>query len=558
MNRNRLHSLRNIAAALLACAGFTSCTQDELAEQGTPLPVGQYPLELTAGGLQAVAVPASAPSTRTTVDGTWESNMHVAVQVDGEGVKAYSVTPAGDGKTATLSSSDPFYWTNTSEKKTVTAWYPHSGTYPTAWMVKADQSSAADYQASDLIKGELQDLTFLGRDTKMTFEHQTAKVEIKLTATDGVALDGNTSVKLLNIAGVNNNGSEITPYRPDVDKQTYLALLGEQTITANTNFIQVTANDADYYYKPDADMQLVAGTAYTYNITVKADGIEVEAVAGGTWNNSNNIENITSTKFFNADDLKIGDYFYSDGTWSDGGLRTIYTDGSMKIATPKPDPKKDKTVVGIVFQTDKNRIGQAEKDKLGGEGNVHGLVMSLKDASGKLKWGPYHIYVGLTLCVTKADNYKDISGYGNCEKVRNREDAESFSPVMAAYDYNTSCSVSKNTTGWYLPSSGQWWDILQNLGGCTVLADEDQQTSSDSDDFSWSGQGDVPAALNAWMEKIASDSREDFVGNTWFWSSSEYSGGKARSWLVGSGGNVRCWQQEKAYYDYPVRAVLAF
>lgn len=266
---------------LVAALALASCSQDGLTEQGTPLPVGQYPLELTVGGLEAVAVPASAPSTRATVDGTWESGMKVAVQVGAE-VKLYDVTPSDDGTTATLSSSDPFYWTNTSDTKTITAWHPYSETYPETWTVKADQSSAADYQASDLIKGELKDLAFQDRNNVMIFQHQTAKVEINLTATEGVTLD-DAEIKLLNLTGVEGGGNIITPYRPDNTEQTYLALLGGQTITANTNFIQVTANGTDYYYQPDADKELVAGTAYTYNITVKAEGLDVTVGESMNW-----------------------------------------------------------------------------------------------------------------------------------------------------------------------------------------------------------------------------------------------------------------------------------
>lgn len=50
------------------------------------------------------------------------------------------------------------------------------------------------------------------------------------------------------------------------------------------------------------------------------------------------------------------------------------------------------------------------------------------------------------------------------------------------------------------------------------MADKGQQTSSDSGDFRWLGQGDVPAALNAWMNKIAADSKNDFTTGDRFWS----------------------------------------
>mgnify|MGYP006921560285 FL=1 len=115
----------------------------------------------------------------------------------------------------------------------------------------------------------------------------------------------------------------------------------------------------------------------------------------------------------------------------------------------------------------------------------------------------------------------------------------------------------RNTTGWFIPSSGQWWDILQNLGGCPAMADKGQQTSSDSGDFRWLGQGDVPAALNAWMNKIAADSKNDFTTGDRFWSSSELNQFRARNWNVYSSDYVCCDFVYKKWSN-AVRPVLAF
>ena len=240
--------------------------------------------------------------------------------------------------------------------------------------------------------------------------------------------------------------------------------------------------------------------------------------------------------------LQVGDFFLADGN-----LLPKETEAS-EVRTVN--------VVGIVFQTDPKRIGQAEKNKLGG--NVHGLVMAVKNIATWRAWGPYGQDEGLTKCVTKADNYNDISGYGNCEHIRaNRGSFANYPAFKAADDYNTICPVPSTTTGWYLPASGQWWDILQNLGGCPVLADVTLQTSSDSGDFFWSGQGDVPAALNAWMGKIATASKDNFNDRDWFWSSSEYLDTGVRAWAVYSDGYVNCNWRNKGF-SYGVRPVLAF
>ena len=85
---------------------------------------------------------------------------------------------------------------------------------------------------------------------------------------------------------------------------------------------------------------------------------------------------------------------------------------------------------------DPSRIGQAEKDKLGG--NVHGLVMAVKNATTFQSWGLFGTDEDLAKCETKARNYSDISGYGNCEHIRaNRGNFDRYPAFKAADGYNT-------------------------------------------------------------------------------------------------------------------------
>lgn len=261
-------------------------------------------------------------------------------------------------------------------------------------------------------------------------------------------------------------------------------------------------------------------------------------------------ETIKNVTYAESGIARIGDFYCTKNNGTTGYLIPKEADETTVQAAK---------VVGIVFQTDKSRIGAKEKEKLGGEGNVHGLVMAVKNIATRQAWGLFGMDEGLTTCRTKAKNYNDLSGYGNCEHIRtNRGNFDNYPAFMAAYDYNTTCPVPATTTGWYLPASGQWWDILQNLGGCLTLADKAQQTSTDSDNYNfyWGNQGNVSAALNAWMKKIATDSKNNFRSGDWFWSSSEYSDGGAWNWCVGYSG-VYCEWHDK-YYSRNVRPVLAF
>ena len=566
INKDSMKTIRNIEripwpriggwlpVVMLICGVLASCSSED--ESSMPLPDGKYPLQLTAE--------VARPQTRAGGKDAWTGGEEIRVSLEGVfGNKTYVLDASGNA--SPKDADNTFYWKNTDEAR-VSAWTPDIE----AETDISDQSGG--YAAFDVLYASA-----IGRYDQainLRFIHRMTKIEVILKAGEGITeeeLEGATvtifgdplthSTAGLVSPGDQSDG-EIKPYYDAATKK-YEALVPPQNMTGKP-LVRISIGSNAFTYTPDTDAAgkfgYFGGKRYAYTITVKANGIDVQSVTSGTWV-ANGEENITSKKVkqsFTADELKIGDYFYSDGTWSDGGLRKIYADGSMVIAAEKPVPVSGKTVVGIVFQTDKSRIGAKEKEKLGGEDKAHGLVMALKNATTDQRWGPYGQDEGLTKCVTKADDYNDISGYGNCEHIRtNRGNFDNYPAFKVAYDYNTTCPVSATTTGWYLPASGQWWNILQNLGGCPVFAKQDEQTSSQSGDFTWTGQGDVPAALNAWMEKIATDSKDNFRSGDWLWSSSEYSDYRARIWYVSSRGTVYSdWTNKSS--DVDVRPVLAF
>ena len=113
MKRTNIH----IFAVLALLLGLAACTQDEAGF----LPKGAEGTSIvfTATGLNPAAT--ATAGTRAPVDGNWEGVQSVAVLMDGT-VKAYDVTPSTiDNTSATLTSTDPYYWTNHNDI-TVTAW----------------------------------------------------------------------------------------------------------------------------------------------------------------------------------------------------------------------------------------------------------------------------------------------------------------------------------------------------------------------------------------------------------------------------------------------------
>ena len=462
---------------LLACGLLASCDKGEMTHtEGTPLPEGKYPLELTAGGLQAVAEygRASAPGTRGTPDNDWEGVTAVAVQVGSE-VKEYTVASTGNNKTATLTAAAPFYWQTSDEIKSIKAWYPYRTTEPTQWTVKANQSTKENYEASDLISGKLE-LSFADKDNpeknKLAFTHQTAKVKIDLIEAEGVTLDGTVSVQLLNVGGVEGDGNAVTPYRPNTQEQTYLALLTHQTIAAAKQFIKVSVDGNNFYYTPTSEVVLTAGKAYTYTITVKANGIEVTAETGGQWD-SGGEEQVTSYIIYTAADLKPGDYFYltTGGDWavSDGGLRKIYADGKTEWESDKKPDNNKGTCIGIVLKAGRDTEGNWAdscdyklKDGTTPMSEVHGYVLALRDAHDGCVWGSYGIKVCCDNQTTGFNGYSSTQTIVAFNKDKNWNLSDAFPAVYHATNYETVCSAPDNTSGWFLPSGGQCRYWLNN------------------------------------------------------------------------------------------------
>ena len=245
-------------AALALLLG--ACTQDEagfLSEgaEGTPI-------VFTATGLNPAATATAV--TRAPMDGNWTGVQSVAVLMDGT-VKTYNVTPSTvDLTSATLTSTDPYYWTNHKDI-TVTAWWPYTAgeTTPPAVKVKANQSTQKDFEGSDLIVADGQTVTY-GSPT-LRFTHRTARVTIVLTDyTEGLA-----SVQLTGLSTEGDNPDIIVPY--DKGSNTYTALVAPQSVAAGTTFITCTfTNGKTFVYKMKNAADWQAGGEYTYTVSLAA------------------------------------------------------------------------------------------------------------------------------------------------------------------------------------------------------------------------------------------------------------------------------------------------
>ena len=289
--------IRFFALAALALS-LAACTQDEAGF----LPEGAEgtPIVFTATGLNPAAT--ATAGTRAPVDGNWEGVQSVAVLIDGT-VKTYNVTPStADHTSATLTSTDPYYWTNHNDI-TVTAWWPYTAgeTTPPAVKVKANQSAQKDFEGSDLIVADGQTVTY-GSPT-LRFTHRTARVTIVLTDyTEGLA-----SVQLTGLSTKGDNPDIIVPY--DKGSNTYTALVAPQSVAAGTTFITCTfTNGKTFVYKMKNATVWQAGGEYTYTVSLAAAkdlGYTIESNGSYTVTSADGLMNIAKLVNGGKTDINI-------------------------------------------------------------------------------------------------------------------------------------------------------------------------------------------------------------------------------------------------------------
>ena len=380
--------IRHFTLAALALS-LAACTRDEAAE-GT-LPAGEYPVIIQANGLDVTAAPVS----RATVDGDWQGVTSVALRLDGA-VKEYTVTASdADGyRSATLSrTANPFYWTSRNDI-TVSAWWPYAETLP-AVKVAEDQSTLAAFQGSDFISAENQTVTF--SDPKLTFTHRTARVTVVLKLGTGIASVAGATVSLVSLSAEGSNPTAIKTCNTSGD--TYEALTAPQTVAAGEPFIRVELGSGTFYFRPQNDVVLEAGSRYTYTVNVNATGLTLAGCEIDSWEPGQGesgaaedlgyiYDNTTNTyTVYNADGLLV----WAEAAQNDltiGCTLTADIDLTGKTWTPIGDGSMSKygyqgtfdgqghRITGLAITTD-DRYGEnaALFGGIGGNGKVKNLQL---------------------------------------------------------------------------------------------------------------------------------------------------------------------------------------
>ena len=441
-----------IPAAIALLLGLAACTQDELADDNR-LPEGEYPVVIRATGLSVEATPQAAPSTRATVDGDWQGVTSVALKT-GDAVKEYTVTASTDFKSATLSrENDPYYWTSR-DPITVSAWWPFDNadiTQMPAVKVAEDQSKLADFQNSDFISAENRKVEF--NNPTLEFTHRTARVTIELKPGTGFTSVAGATVSLVSLSADNGNPTAIKTY--NASGNTYEALTAPQTVVAGKPFVKVELGGGTFYFRPQNNVVLEAGSRYKYTVKVNATGLTLEGCTIGSWADGGGESGA-------AEDLG---YIYDSNTKT----YTVYNaDGLMNIAELVNGGKTDIniTLTADIDLTGKNwtPIGTDYDNSYkgtfdGGGHTITGLTFTTNDE-----------YVGLFGWLNRAGTVKNVVMEG--VQITSHQIYGGSIGGVVGYSWGTieNCSVSGSVSGTVYVGGVVGAQIGGSITGCSSSA----------------------------------------------------------------------------------------
>ena len=331
------------------------------------------------------------------------------------------------------------------------------------------------YAQSDLVYCKLSNVSRNGNPTTvgLTFKHLLSKVEVVLVLGAGKPTiskaeilntrlnatftpDKTDETVTVTASGTKGeNPIEIDNDLSDVNE----AVIVPQTLKKGTEFIRITTPDGDkLVYSLPADKTFKPGEKYRFTITVEKGNLIVKTV-----------ENAAE-----------GDYLLSDGSVL----------GKESILTHKAASQ----VVGIVFYVGHHGSDGSDYTDTGiGQQKCHGYAVSLTFANNgdhdKLAWekgpnGEYDRDVGATNSRTDWNGYsnqqkfhefirdnpdwdmKNFPAAFACETYGNRTVDQNGNPTNA-YDWQKPLAAPSNTSGWFMPSLRQLWDLFE----CSFLTE---------------------------------------------------------------------------------------
>lgn len=364
------------------------------------------------------------------------------------------------------------------------------------WTPATDQSDYRNYTAQDLMIAES---TVADNALSFSMSHQMVLAVIDLPKTIRYSLASDPTYSWINTTdALDMKFNDFAPYYKD---GIYRYLVKPST---------------------DQDATLLSGS-YTNGYGTTAWKVKTSSINAGKYQIFK-VDGGSSSPIQKVHTLAVGDFFMKDG--------------SLLAGSTKLTQAQQRACIGIVYCIDPNRVGKAAKQVL--SNNAHGLVLALKNATDTpCRWGQYtdensnssdNNAPFKTNTGSLKAQYENVEGYGETKWIINEyyRPASTMLPnyytafyrakIYGTKEGNTSqYAAPPNTTGWFIPSMGQWWDILSNLGEINLNNYKDNQNNSLSLP---NDTAPIIDNMNRYLSRIDSAQLFFKVSNR-FWSSSE-------------------------------------
>lgn len=539
----------NFLSIILAAGLLTACSSDEPG----PLPES-VPAAFSAQIGQSVS---RASGTQ------WDAGDAIGISCM-SGDKTYSnvkfVTAASDGNFS--ADGDNIYY-QTADPVTFTAYYPYADAFGSEGIITASTADQSQQPAFDFLWAQASG-NYASPGVHFTFAHRMAQLNIAFTngndvdlsdltfGIEGLVLDGTfDTVTGEAKAAANGTSASLTAALTSESKASLILF---PQIADN---LTVTANAEGQTFECKMSLgELKAGCSYRVNITVSKTEMTVTGCTIIPWGDGGSTDTEMDPLVHIGDkkpvEAAVGDFYMNDGSLVDN-------------AATLTDEQKA-ACIGIVFTTDPDRIGEGAKSALTAKGvSPHGLVMALTNATSENHhWSNISINEpGLAETDNLQKMYQNVDGYAETHQIIDNRDALQ-SDYTAFYFVSRYCMAGSDTekyaapeksTGCFMPSIGQWWDIMRNLGGISALDNYKDNTT----DFliRLDNQGSTARNnINASLSKIPGAST---IGQyDCFWTSSEFNENRAVGVSFVGDGSFYFIYNYKNMQIYDVRCVLAF
>ena len=240
-------------------------------------------------------------------------------------------------------------------------------------------------------------------------------------------------------------------------------------------------------------------------------------------------------------------YLYNDGTWG----------------TTIPTSTATRQIIGVVFSNATSAADQAH-------GWSHGYALAVTNAqnTGGAAWSTNNVAELGSFTNTPSLIMTNMDGYTETQTIKTKAGSNLQSQYPAFYyatSYGTAAvggvkyAAPSGTSGWYLPSAGQSYLIVKNLGGITATP------TSGGTSINWNSPA-VFNATSAFNTKLSNISGSDLIDDTsaspnqrLFWTSSEVTANSVIMINLGANGALYINDILKSSTtNTRVRSVIAF